>query len=97
MHSGGKALEQDSQSRDALCEGWFLTQRGCHPLQAVDHGGVITSAERGADLDELKAEELPHQIHGDLPRSGECLRPGLRAEASRGHSPFLGDWLLNRI
>ena len=56
MQSGSKALEQGAQPADTLCKQRILAQHSRDALQAVDHGGMITTAEGGTDLHELQAE-----------------------------------------
>src|SRR6185312_17321555 len=65
----------------------FLCHRR-HALKAVNHRRVIASAEGGADLDELHAEELAHEVHRDLPRDGEVLGARLGAQAFGGDPPL---------
>ena len=64
-------------------------------LEAVDHRGVIAAAERAADLDELHAQQLAHEVHRDLARHGEILGARLGAKAFGRDAPFLRDGLLD--
>src|SRR5665213_167163 len=66
-------------------------------IEAVDDSGVIAAAECVADFDELDVEQLAAEKHGDLPRGGKCFGPGLGLEAIGGHTPFLGDRVLNDL
>src|SRR5690606_16614645 len=59
-------------------------------LDRVDHRRMVAAAEQPADLDEREAEELAHQVHGDLARDREILGAPLGAERLDRHAPRLG-------
>ena len=79
-------------------DGILLHHRG-DALEAVDDGGVIAAAERVADLDQLHAEQLAHQVHRDLARHGEILRARLGPKASvvTPHSFATACWIANGV
>src|ERR1051325_1661674 len=62
-------------------------QLALHLVHTVNHGRVIASAERLADLDELHLEHLAREVHRDLARHGERLDARLGAEALGRDAP----------
>src|SRR4030081_935550 len=93
----GKTLEQASKLSDTLCEGGLFLDGSGDSLQAVNNGGVIPAPKGRSDLDKLKAEQLSHQVHGDLARSSQRLRARLGAKPFRGNAPLLRDRVLNGV
>ena len=79
--SCGKGLELRAKLSHALRERGFFTEHAGYAVQAMDDCGVISPAEGCSDLHQLEAEQLAHEIHGDLARGRERLCPGLGAEA----------------
>src|SRR5215211_3703664 len=63
----------------------------------MDDRGVVPTPKRCPDLDQLKTQQLTHQVHRNLARCGECLGPCLGTQTLGGHPPFLGNHLLDRL
>src|SRR5690242_2188022 len=93
--SVSQSFQRGLKLSDALPEGRFFLHHLGDALEAVDDGGVIAAPKRAPDLDELHAEELAHQEHGDLARDREVLRARLRSKPFRRDTPVFGDRLLN--
>lgn len=70
-------LESSSNSLNPVSELSVVRHSFLNFFEAVNHSRVITTAKTVSDLDELSGEELSGQIHGNLTRCGEKLRPGL--------------------
>src|SRR5262245_42946546 len=63
-----------------VAEGRFDAHACGNLLAGIDDGGVIAPSEQSADFGQRKLRELPEEIHGDLPRKSDRMRPPTTAQ-----------------
>jgi hypothetical protein len=68
--SAGNLRELKESRIHPIGEQFVVLPEILRALEAVDDGGVITSAEGGSNLGEVCVEKLPREQHGSLARHG---------------------------
>ena len=67
------------------------------PVDGVVHGGVVAPAERAPDRRQRRRRQLAAEVHRDLPRVHEDLRPPGGAEVGLAHTEGLAHELLDSL
>src|SRR6185312_11995212 len=65
------------------------------PLAGMEHGGMVTAAERLADRLQGRAGQLADQVDGELSWPAQASGSARRLEFGHGHAISIGYCLLN--